>query len=171
VKIRNRVIELRQVPVRELVANSKNWRTHSDRQRETLKEFLEDVGFADALIARKTESGVLELIDGHLRADLMGEQTVPVLILDVTEHEADKLLATLDPLTQMADFDRVKLDDLLRDDEKRGELIDALCRELADNAGLYQENNEAGSSKTKEIDIDAFCMTHRCKECGLEFNA
>ena len=170
-KLRNRVLELRRVPAKELAANPKNWRTHPERQRKAVQEFLEDVGFADALLARKTEDGTLELIDGHLRADLMSEQSVPVLVLDVSRDEADKLLATLDPLTQMADFDRVKLDALLSADEKRGEAIEALCRELADKAGLYQEHKEAQDSKTEEVDVDAFQMTHRCKECGLEFNA
>ena len=44
----------------------------------------------------------LELIDGHMRADVDADQELPVLVLDVTEEEAKKLLATLDPLTGMA---------------------------------------------------------------------
>ena len=38
------------------------------------------------------------LIDGHLRAETAPDMMVPVLVLDVTEEEADKLLLTLDPL-------------------------------------------------------------------------
>jgi ParB-like chromosome segregation protein Spo0J len=66
------------------------------------------------MIARETEDG-LELIDGHLRRDVMGDQEVPVLILDVTEEEADKLLLTLDPLAMMAHADTDQLLELLRD--------------------------------------------------------
>jgi ParB-like chromosome segregation protein Spo0J len=171
VKLRNRIIELRHVLASELAANPRNWRTHPESQRQAVQDFLEDVGFADALLARKTEDGFLELIDGHLRADLMSQQSVPVLVLDVSRDEADKLLAVLDPLTQMADFDCVKLDALLSAYEKRGQAIGELCRELADKAGLHQEHREAGDSKTEEVDVDAFQMTHRCKECGFEFNA
>jgi DNA modification methylase len=40
-----------------------------------------------------------------LRADITPTQDVPVLILDVTEAEADKILATLDPLASMAELD------------------------------------------------------------------
>lgn len=170
-KLRNRVVELQHVFARDLIANGKNWREHPENQRKAVKEFLEDVGFADALIARKTEDGLLELIDGHLRADLMLDQRVPVLVLDVTQGEADKLLATLDPLTQMADIDRQKLDDLLSDDENRGGAIEQLCHELADKAGLYQQCKQPEDSKTIEVDVDGFQMTHRCKECGFEFNA
>lgn len=170
-KLQNRVLELRRVPAKELVANPRNWRSHPEQQRKAVEEFLKDVGFADALLARKTEDGRLELIDGHLRADLMSEQSVPVLVLDVSPEESDKLLATLDPLTQMADFDRTKLDALLSEDVNRGEALEALCRQLADKAGLYQEHREAEDSKAEEVDVDAFQMTHRCKECGFEFNA
>ena len=49
--------------------------------------------------------GSLELIDGHLRADLTPDAVVPVLVLDLTDEEADKLLATLDPLAAMAEAD------------------------------------------------------------------
>jgi hypothetical protein len=69
---------------------------------------------ADAVLARELEDGSLMLIDGHLRAETAADSTVPVLVLDVNEAEADKLLATLDPLAAMAETDAVKLDELLR---------------------------------------------------------
>ena len=54
----------------------------------------------------------LMLIDGHLRAETTPDQVVPVLILDVDEDEANKLLATLDPLAGMAETDKLALKDL-----------------------------------------------------------
>ena len=99
--MRDRVKELRRVPASELRANPKNWRTHPPAQEAALKGVLAEIGFADAMIARETEDG-LELIDGHLRREVMGDQEVPVLVLDVTEEEADKLLLTYDPLAGMA---------------------------------------------------------------------
>ena len=107
--MRDRVKELRRVPASELRANPKNWRTHPPAQEAALKGVLAEIGFADAMIARETEDG-LELIDGHLRREVMGDQEVPVLVLDVTEEEADKLLLTYDPLAAMAHAD---LDNLL----------------------------------------------------------
>lgn len=52
------------------------------------------------------------LIDGHLRAETTPDQEVPVLVLDVDEDEANKLLATLDPLAGLAETDRLAMKDL-----------------------------------------------------------
>jgi len=112
--MRDRVKELRRVPASELRANPKNWRTHPPAQEAALKGVLAEIGFADAMIARETEHG-LELIDGHLRREVMGDQEVPVLVLDVTEEEADQLLLTLDPLAMMSHADQDQLLALLRD--------------------------------------------------------
>src|SRR5262249_19617649 len=97
--IRDRIKEFRRVPARDLVANAKNWRRHPEAQRKALRAVLEEIGFAGAALAREDEHGRLILIDGHLRADELSddETPVPVLVLDVNEGEADKLLATYDP--------------------------------------------------------------------------
>ena len=59
---------------------------------------LAEVGYADALLARELADGTLMLIDGHLRAETTPDAVVPVLVLDVDEAEADKILLTHDPL-------------------------------------------------------------------------
>jgi DNA modification methylase len=105
IKIRDRTRELRRVPASELIPNLKNWRRHPDKQKKAMRAVLQEIGYADALLAREDESGQLILIDGHLRADVTPTQDVPVLILDVTAAEADKILATLDPLASMAELD------------------------------------------------------------------
>ena len=51
---------------------------------------------------RELTDGSLEIIDGHLRQSLDPELVVPVLILDLDEAEAAKLLLSLDPLAGMA---------------------------------------------------------------------
>lgn len=73
---------------------------------------LDEVGFADALLARELPDGALELIDGHLRAETAAQDEVPVLVLDLDDEEADKLLALLDPLAGLAETDRDALADL-----------------------------------------------------------
>jgi DNA modification methylase len=102
--IRDRIQDLRRVRAGDLRPSPKNWRRHPESQRKAMQAALAEIGFADALLARETDDG-LELIDGHLRADLDPEQQVPVLVLDVDEQEAGKLLATLDPLAGMAEAD------------------------------------------------------------------
>src|SRR6266540_6569644 len=110
--IRDRVVELIRVPASELLPNPANWRRHPDHQRAALRGLLRQIGYADALLARR-DGGALVLIDGHLRQSLDPEQVVPVLVLDVDEAEADLLLATLDPLAGLAGANSDALRDLL----------------------------------------------------------
>ena len=110
--IRDRIVELRRVPARELTADPRNWRKHPKAQRAALRTVLTEIGYADALLARETPTGLM-LIDGHLRAETTPGQTVPVLVLDVDEIEAGKILATLDPLAGMAERDQVAAADLV----------------------------------------------------------
>lgn len=169
--LRNRVKELRRVRASELAANERNWRVHPPKQRHALSDFLQQVGFADAVLAREREDGKLELIDGHLRVELMKDQEVPVLILDVSESEANTLLATLDPLTQMADLDRGALDALMQQNAERSAAIELLEQDLSRQAGLYQETEQPGESSSAEVDVEEFKFSLRCEDCGFEFNA
>src|SRR6266508_1726152 len=83
-KVRDRVVELVRVRAGDLVANPGNWRRHPERQRAALRGLLRDVGYADALLARR-DGRALVLVDGHLRKSLDPDQVVPVLVLDVSE--------------------------------------------------------------------------------------
>jgi ParB-like chromosome segregation protein Spo0J len=137
VKLKDRIKELRRVPASELVPNPKNWRTHPEAQRNALLGVLAEVGIADAVLARELEDGSLMLIDGHLRAETSGDTKLPVLVLDVNEAEADKILATLDPLSAMASTDKVKLDEILRDIDTSSVAVQEMLADLAKDAGLY----------------------------------
>lgn len=141
--IRNRVKELRHVQASELRPNPKNWRTHPKHQQDALRGVLAEVGMADACLARELEDGSLMLIDGHLRAETAADATVPVLILDVDEAEADKILATLDPLAAMADSDAAKLEELLHTVNTSSQALQELIADTATQAGLYEDLNAA----------------------------
>jgi rubrerythrin len=101
---------------------------------------------------------------------------VPVLILDVTEAEADKILATLDPLAAMADSDAAKLDELLRTVDTGSEALQQMLASTATQAGLYKtlrdgdEHEAEAESSTEEIDVGDFDLQHKCPKCGFEFN-
>jgi hypothetical protein len=101
--IRNRVREVRWVRGGNLRPNPKNWRRHPGAQADALAALLMEIGIAGALIARELPDGTLELIDGHLRAQQNPDTLFLVLVLDVSEAEADKLLLTMDPLAGMAE--------------------------------------------------------------------
>src|SRR3990172_8888306 len=113
-EIRDRIKELRRVPASELRAHPKNWRVHTPAQRGALRSMLEVIGYGAALVAYESPAlgAGLTLIDGHLLQEDADAGTIPVLVLDVTDDEAEKLLATIDPLSAMATPDLSKLDGL-----------------------------------------------------------
>jgi hypothetical protein len=111
--IRDRIIGLRRVKAACLKPHPQNWRVHTATQRAAMQGILGEIGIAAALIARECEDGSLELIDGHLRAETLPDELVPVLVLDVDEAEAKKLLAALDPLAALAETNHATLKQLL----------------------------------------------------------
>ena len=139
-QIRNRVRELRRVRAGDLVPNPKNWRAHPKAQQDALRGILAEVGYADALLARELPDGTLMLVDGHLRAETTPEQEVPVLVLDLNEAEADKLLLSLDPLAALAETNAVALDALLREVDTGSEGLQQMYADLAEAAELYQDD-------------------------------
>jgi hypothetical protein len=129
-QIRDRIQELRRVPARKLRPSPRNWRTHPQQQRDALRGVLAEIGYADALLARQLPDGTLELVDGHLRAETTPDMEVPVLVLDLSEAEAAKLLAVHDPLAAMAEADDEALAHLLADVETDNEALGRLLDEL-----------------------------------------
>jgi signal transduction histidine kinase len=132
--VKDRVKDFRRVRAGDLKVNSRNWRRHPTAQREALAGLLSEIGYADALLARELRDGSLELVDGHLRAELTPDEMVPVLVLDLTKKEADKLLATLDPLAAMAERDEKKLGKLLSEITTESEALQSLLDDLAGRA-------------------------------------
>tara|TARA_Y100000310_G_scaffold321114_1_gene378345 strand:- start:711 stop:1319 length:609 start_codon:yes stop_codon:yes gene_type:complete len=110
--IRNRKVSTRTVKASELIPNPLNWRTHPSGQRDALQAVLTNVGDVDYLKVVETDDGLM-LIDGHLRADIRGDDDVDVVVLDLTEDEQKLVLATFDPLAAMASSDQAMLGGLL----------------------------------------------------------
>ena len=150
---------------RDLLPNPKNWRVHPPLQVRALRAQLNDIGYADALIARELPDGRLQLIDGHLRAETTPDELVPVLVLDVTEEEADKLLATLDPMAAMAESDAERLGALLEtvhsDDEAVRELLRRTAGERLWETLYPHEIDEPEVSPEKADELKAKWRTER----------
>jgi len=153
--MKDRVKELRRVPASELRVNPNNWRRHPPAQAAALRGVLDDIGFADAVIARETPDG-LELIDGHLRKEVMEDQPVPVLILDVTEEEADKMLLTLDPLAAMAQIDQGQMEHLLQSTQFANNAVSDMLAVLV--SGGVSEPIE-GDKYTQIVDTPIYTPT------------
>ena len=131
IEIRDRIKELRRVRAKDLIPNPKNWRRHPKAQADALRGLLAEVGYADALLVRELSDGQLMLIDGHLRAETTPDSEVPVLVLDVTAEEADKILLTLDPLAAMAEADSERIAKLLETVRTDNQAVEELLRSTA----------------------------------------
>jgi len=147
-RIRDRIRELRRVRASELRPNPRNWRVHPQEQREALHGVLAEIGYADALLARPLADGTLELLDGHLRAETTPDMEVPVLVVDLDDAEAAKLLAVHDPLAAMARADQEMLVQLLADVETDSEALGRLLDQMGGASG-----EELGATPGAEPEI------------------
>tara|TARA_R110000824_G_scaffold20903_9_gene78385 strand:+ start:40 stop:564 length:525 start_codon:yes stop_codon:yes gene_type:complete len=165
--IRNRIIEYKNVPVDQLKPHPKNWRIHPQNQRTALTGVLDEIGYADALKVRAIDDGY-EIIDGHLRADVVDNGEVPVLVLDVTEEEAGKLLLTLDPLAGMAMTDDVALQELLATIEFQNEDIGLLIEHLSQST----DNDDVSINPPESFEEfgDDIETSYKCPSCEYEWS-
>lgn len=137
--IRNRVKEYRMVDPSEVAPNPRNWRLHPDRQRTALRRVLEEIGIAGAVLAYYSprNEGRLTLIDGHERMTV--GVPFPALILDVTDSEADALLATYDSIAQLVDADHRQLEQLLADVASLHTPLQAVLDDISAQYGVFPE--------------------------------
>jgi ParB-like chromosome segregation protein Spo0J len=162
-KIRDRIKEFRRVKASQLRPHPKNWRTHPQAQHDALRGVLAEIGYAGALLARELPDGSLELIDGHLRAETTPDLEVPVLVLDLDEREAEKLLALHDPLAGMAESNGEVLADLLSQVETENDAVQAMLDEMLGKSELPPI--EAEKDTDQDIVIpEAFQVVVECRD-------
>ena len=129
----NRIVGHGEVAPSDLRPHPLNARRHPGSQRDALRGALHRLGWVSEVIVNERTGYML---DGHLRVEeavTKGEPTVPVTYVDLSEEEERLVIASLDPIAAMAEYDRVKLDDLVRDlrsgDAGLDALLDALSSE------------------------------------------
>jgi DNA modification methylase len=162
--IRDRIRELIRVRASDLLRNRKNWRRHPRAQADALRGLLREIGYADAILARQLQNGSYEIIDGHLRAESTPDAMVPVLVLDVTEDEADKLLLTLDPLAAMAESDTERIAELLQTVRSDDGAVQELLRRTA-GASLWERLHP---DELKQVEITPEKAGELRKKWGTE---
>jgi hypothetical protein len=138
---RNRIVRHLRVRAGDLVPHELNARRHPDAQRRALADLYGEVGFARSLLAYELPDGRLKLIDGHLRRDLDPDMEVEVEVLDVSDAEARKLLLSIDPLAQLADYDRSTLD-RLRELKTESATLAELWRSIDASRAAVEESLE-----------------------------
>lgn len=142
-EIKDLVKELRRVKASELIPNEKNWRLHPDEQQQAMQGALEEIGIAGPVLAYETPQG-LKLIDGHLRAELMGDKPIPVVVLECSDEVAAKVLATYDPMSGKAETDPVKLKELLAELEFESSALQEMAEDLEKEAVVLPTPGNGG---------------------------
>jgi len=137
------------VKASQLRPHPKNWRTHPSAQQDALRGVLAEIGYAGALLARELPTGRLELIDGHLRAETTPEMEVPVLVVDLDEDEAAKLLALHDPLAGMAEANEEVLAELLAHVDTENDAVQAMLDKLLGNPDASPDEVEMGQGPNR----------------------
>lgn len=154
-KVRIRVTELIHVPASELRPSKKNPRRHTDRQRQAFQALMEDVGFAGAVIAYR-KRGKLEIIDGHLRAEELGDTPIPVLVTDLTEREARELMLLGDRVGEMAELEPVALEELVGSVELEAATLQELTQSMVDDSlrGERRPGHASNTPKTHGVIVE-----------------
>ena len=132
---RNRITGHGEESPSALVANPANWRQHPRRQADALAGVLNEVGWVQDVIVNRTTG---HLVDGHLRVALAVERkepTIPVVYVDLNEAEEALILATLDPLSAMAETDAAKLRGLLDEVSTGEQAVQEMLADIAKNGG------------------------------------
>ncbi len=147
----------------QLRPHPKNWRIHPAAQQDALRGVLAEIGYAGALLARELSDGSLELIDGHLRAETTPDVDVPVLVLDLDEQEAAKLLALHDPLAGMAEANDEVLAELLAQVETENDAVQSLLDRMLGDSDAALEDAEPEAEKAVAIP-EAFQVVIECRD-------
>ena len=141
--LKNRIVGSGNENPAKILANPKNWRSHSAAQKEALSGLLEEVGWvAQVLINKRTG----RLIDGHLRVEIgkqRKEKEIPVVYVDLSAKEEALVLAALDPVGDLAGKDSKRLRALIAELDPVSESLKEFLDDLGDpDAGGSKERPE-----------------------------
>ena len=126
----------------QLLAIPYNWRIHPKTQQDALEALLDDVGWVQNVIVNQRTGHV---VDGHLRVAvaISREQVeVPVVYVDLSEDEEKKVLASLDPLGDMAVTDIDKINELL-DEVDMNDTLGAMLKDVATDWRGYMNEDQS----------------------------
>jgi len=133
---RSRIVAHGEEAPDQLLANPANWRIHPKAQQDALSGVLDQVGWVQDVIVNRTTGHV---VDGHLRVSLAigrGEPSIPVVYVELDEHEEKLILATIDPLAAMAATDAEQLAALLDEVSTTDQAVTEMLAGLASTNGI-----------------------------------
>lgn len=143
----NRVVGHEDVDPRQLQANPRNWRVHTERQRKALGDVMGGIGWVQSVLVNQ-RNGLI--IDGHLRVESAiknGEPTVPVDYVDLDQTQEAIALASLDPMRALAETDATLYGNL-REEQK------ARYRALVEGLTATHQEQVAAEATREDMSID-----------------
>lgn len=150
----NRVVAYKRLRIGDLAANPQNWRLHPDAQRAAITGLLDEVGQVFPVLYNRRTG---RLIDGHLRRELDPDAEWDVAIVDLDENEERLVLASIDPITAMAEMDTGAFAALMQQVEVESEAVQAMLAGLARRAGIdLTPYADTAPPLPEDPDADAF---------------
>lgn len=141
---RNRIVNHGEKPADQFVFNPLNYRRHPEEQRDAVRKMLGQVGWVTEVI-QNVRTG--NLIDGQARIEEAlrqdPQQLIPYTEVDLSLAEEKAVLATLDPMTGMAETDAATLDQLIKETIAEMPDLDELLQSL--------HNEEPPESKERKV--------------------
>jgi DNA modification methylase len=124
--------------VGDILPHPLNPKIHPEGQLAPLRGLLDTVGKLDDLKAYRSEraGGALVFFDGHGRQALNPDAEWDIDIYDLTDAEADLVVATFDPIGWQAEQSRARLDELLREVSTDNAALMELIAKEAEAAGI-----------------------------------
>ena len=170
----NRIVGQDDVAPDQLLANPKNYRLHPRSQQKTMESLLDGIGTVARVIVNKRTGHV---VDGHMRVELAltsGQPTIPVTYVDLSQEEEDLVLATFDPIGDLAAADRTALSSLLED---VGDVdgLDELLADLAEQAATQQiteiVDDPLGEASADVVRLEFFLTTEQAEKVNAALTA
>jgi hypothetical protein len=160
--IPSRIVEHVKVRAGDLVPHELNPRRHSREQREALQDLYQEIGFARSVLAYRLPDGRLKLIDGHLRQSIDPNMEIEVEVLNVNDEEARKLLLSLDPLAQLADYDARCLEELKQTTQSASNTLRALWANIRQRDAEVVKEVEEHVDKSRTSVAPSFLVLIEC---------
>jgi len=165
---RNRIVSHGEMPANQFLAHDLNARRHPNAQREAMRGVLDEIGFVQGVIISKSTG---KLLDGHLRIEeaLTRDENSPIPYVEVKVSEAEEnlILASFDPLTSLAAYDKETLDLLLKEVSTGDAAVEKMLADLAAQEGIIPPDFQpVGIDEQGRLDEKAKV---KCPECGCEF--
>ncbi len=119
-----------------------------------MRDVLSEIGWVGAVIENKRTGN---LIDGHLRIEEALSQNedepVPYILVDLSPEEESLILATYDPIGDLATRDYHLQQELLRDLQSEQQALDALLESMRADAeqAIEAAGNTSGDKRSLTI--------------------